>query len=114
MKKIMITNMKTKKREGLIELSSESGYLHKIGTDTYFKKGIIVDSIDNYEEVNNIPKYTRTEYAGKVRELIKERYSIEDELAIHRQKSSKIDEYIEYDKFCEDCKVRAKEILNNR
>ncbi len=96
----------------LIELSSENGYIHKIGTDTYFKKGVITDNIDNYEEVSEMPKYTRKEYIDKVRELIKEKYDIEDEIAIHRQKDTKPDEYQEYNNFVENCKIKAKEILN--
>lgn len=105
--------MKTRNIGNLIELSSENGYIHKIGTETYFKKGVIVDSIDNYEEVAEMPKYTRQEYIDKVRELIKERYTIEDELALHRQRESKLAEFEEYSQFCEECKIRAKELLNN-
>ena len=97
-----------------IELSSKYGYIHKIGTDNYFKKGIILDSVDNYEEVSEMPKYTRQEYVEKVRELIKERYSIEDEIALHRQKDVKSDEFEEYNQYCESCKVKAKELLNNK
>ena len=93
----------------LIELSSINGYVHKKGTDTYFKKGIIVGSVDDYEEVAEMPKYTHDEYVKKVRELIAERYTIEDEIAIFRQKDTKPDEYIEHNKYCEECKLKAKE-----
>lgn len=105
--------MKTKNIGNLIELSSDNGYIHKKGTETYFKKGIITDSVDNYEEVEDMPKYTRQEYVEKVRELIKERYAIEDEIALYRQKDSKPEEYKEYNQYCEDCKTKAKEILSN-
>ena len=105
--------MNTKNINNLIELSSDNGYIHKIGTDTYFKKGIIVDSIDNYEEVSEMPKYNRQEYVEKVRELIKERYTIEDEIALYRQKDIKVNEFEEYNQYCEDCKIKAKEILSN-
>ncbi len=106
--------MKIKNIGNLTELSSENGYIHKIGTDSYFKKGVVTDSVNNYEEVDEKPEYTRQEYVEKVRELIKEKYTIEDELALHRQRETKLTEFEEYTKFCEDCKTRAKELLNNK
>lgn len=106
--------MNVKNIGNLIELSSDNGYIHKIGTDTYFKKGIITGNQDDYEEVLEMPKYTRQEYIDKVRELIKERYTIEDEIAINRQRDTKAIEFEEYNTFCEECKVRAKEILSNK
>ena len=41
--------------------------------------------------------------------LIREKYSISDELALHRQRDSKPDEFTEYNAFVEDCKTQAKE-----
>ena len=41
-------------------------------------------------------------------ELIRERYSIDDEIAILRQKDTKQDEYQAWYDFCESCKVQAK------
>ena len=41
--------------------------------------------------------------------LIREKYSISDELALHRQRDSKPDEFVEYNAFVEDCKTQAKE-----
>jgi len=106
--------MDVKNIGNLIELVSETGYIHKIGTDTYFKKGMITDSVDNYEEVAEIPKYTKQEYAEKVRELIKEKYAIEDEIALYRQKDNKQEEFKEYYDYCEKCKIKAKEDLENK
>lgn len=95
--------------------SSEGKYIHRIGTETYFKRGTVLksDTVDNFEEIEELPKYTRQEYINKVRELIKEKYTIEDELAFHRQRDVKQDEFEEYNSFCESCKVKAKEILSN-
>jgi len=46
--------------ESLIEISSDAGYIHKIDSESYFKKGIIkVSDVSEYEEVLEIPKYTR-------------------------------------------------------
>lgn len=73
--------------------------------------------VEDYEELDEEPKYTNDEYKAKVRELIAEKYSIEDEIAlINNLKIDKDDyllEYDEYMKYREECKVRAKEILES-
>ena len=52
-------------------------------------------------------------YANLVSKLIRERYSVDDEMAILRQKETKPEEWQEYNAFCEDCKAKArKEIYN--
>lgn len=52
-------------------------------------------------------------YGARVSELIRERYPLDAELAILRQRDEKPDEYQAYFTFCEECKVRArKEIYN--
>ena len=47
-------------------------------------------------------------YPNLVSRLIRERYSIDDEMAILRQRDTKPDEYEAYNAFCEECKARAK------
>lgn len=111
--------------------ADEDKYLHKIGTEIYGKKITMlpVDTLDMYEEVDELPKFTKAEYEDKVRELIKEKYSIEDELAIQRKafnamftpttlseddSTNIMSEFTEYNAFVEECKVKAVEILNNR
>lgn len=47
-------------------------------------------------------------YADRVSKLIRERYSLDDELALSRQRDTKQEEFEEYFAFCEDCKVRAR------
>lgn len=42
-------------------------------------------------------------------ELIRERYSIDDEIAILRQKDTKADEFDAWYAYCEQCKAQAKE-----
>lgn len=49
------------------------------------------------------------DYNQKVVELIREKYSIDDELAIHRQRETKPNEFNEYFNYCEGCKLRAKQ-----
>ena len=50
-------------------------------------------------------------YKQRVIELIREKYSIDDELAILRQRDSKIDEFNTYNSFVEECKQIAREEL---
>lgn len=47
-------------------------------------------------------------YEERVEQLIRERYTISDELAILRQRDVKVDEFAEYYAFCEECKSIAK------
>ena len=52
-------------------------------------------------------------YPNLVSRLIRERYSMDDEMAILRQRDTKPEEYEAYNAFCEECKARArKEIYN--
>ena len=47
-------------------------------------------------------------YEERVSELIRERYSLDNELAIQRQRDTKPEEFQEYFDFCENCKRIAK------
>lgn len=94
------------------EIYSDSGkYVHRIGSEAYFKRGYLLkkDTIDMFEEVDSIP-VSSEEYKQKVRELIAEKYKIEDEIALIRQKDTKPNEFAEYDSFVESCKTKAKEL----
>lgn len=66
------------------------------------------------EEFAVMHKYEGLSYEEIVSTLIRERYSIDDELALHRQRDSKAEEFEQYYAFCEECKAKAKEILNER
>ena len=52
-------------------------------------------------------------YPNLVSRLIRERYSIDDEMAILRQRDTKPDEYETYNAFCEECKAKAKAEIYN-
>lgn len=113
-------------------LSADEGmYIHRIDSEIYGSKITMLpsDTLDMFEEVRELPKFTKSEYENKVKELIKEKYSVEEELAIQRKAfntllspmtlsedkaESVMDEYNEYNLFVEDCKVRAVEILNTK
>lgn len=56
-------------------------------------------------------KYLETKtYAQLVSDYIREKYSIDDELAILRQRDEKPDEYAAYYAYAEECKAKAKEL----
>lgn len=50
-------------------------------------------------------------YEERVVQLIREKYSINQELAIQRQSETKPDEFAEYFAYCEECKALAKKNL---
>ena len=52
-------------------------------------------------------------YANLVSKLIRERYSVDDEMAILRQKETKPEEWETYNTFCEECKAKAKAEIYN-
>lgn len=58
--------------------------------------------------------YNPIDYEDLVAKLIEEKYSINDQIAIIRQKDLKVDEYNEFYNFCEKCKVLAKNYVNER
>lgn len=100
--------------------STKGKYIHRINSDNYFKRGCILktDTIEDYEEVDELPKYTEEEYKAKVRKLIKEKYTIEDEIALINNARTEntekdLSEYLEYQQFREECKIKAKELLSN-
>ena len=48
-------------------------------------------------------------YKNRVIELVREEYSVDDELAILRQRYTKVEEFEEYNAFVESCKQQARE-----
>lgn len=47
-------------------------------------------------------------YEERVEQLIREKYSVNQELAIQRQRETKPEEFAEYFAYCEECKMLAK------
>lgn len=113
--------IKTKAIGEFIELSSDK-FIRKIGKKETDKRFIMPteDTVDMYEEVDEQPKYTEAEYKAKVRELMAQKYSIEDEIALINNMNIKeplaehIIEYDDYMTFRDECKAKAKEELENR
>ena len=56
------------------------------------------------EYVDSVPMPT---YEQRVQQIIRERYSVADELAILRQRDTKPDEFAAYFEYAEQCKTQA-------
>lgn len=69
------------------------------------KEQILNDGWKEY--VKPVAEYVPT-YEEKVEQLIRQKYTISDELAILRQRDTKPDEFNEYFNYCEECKKIAK------
>ena len=96
-------------------VAAEGKWLHRIGTEAYFKRAIMGnDGTADFEEVDEVPKYTDAEYSERVNALIRERYDESRELSILRQRDEKPTEFAEYYTYCEECKSRAKAELSAR
>lgn len=52
-------------------------------------------------------------YEELVNDFIRERYSASDEFAVIRQKDEKPEEFEAYYSYCEDCKLRARQIIES-
>lgn len=76
-------------------------------------------AIEAHDEVEKIAVYVpyseeelirnaEIEYKSKIESLIRERYSLNDELAILRQRDTKPEEFEEYNAYVEECKATAK------
>lgn len=96
-------------------VAAEGKWLHRIGTEAYFRRAIVGNAdLSEFEEVAELPKYTNEEYSTRVNELIRERYDESRELSILRQRDDKPTQFAEYFAFCEECKSRAKAELSAR
>lgn len=100
----------------LWELTTDNAHiLHRIGTDDYTKSHrATVSDPDQWEEiaVADMPPYTKAQYKEKIVTLIREKYDLDDECAILRQRYTKPDEFAEYNTYVEQCKLTAKTILS--
>ena len=114
--------MNTQYREDLKvwAISTDSEHiLHRKGSDDYatIRKAITANPED-WEEIaiEDIPPYTNAEYAAKVSELIHQKYSLDDEIALRANleddpTEKRTNEFAEYLAFRKQCKEEAKKIL---
>ena len=101
-----------------IDTDGDEFILHHIGSDNYshIRHAVVPSAdIDNWEEIAiaDIPSYTQADYKAKVIELIHQRYSIDDETAILRQRDTKPEEFAAYNTYAEECKTKARLIVKN-
>jgi len=52
--------------------------------------------------------FLKLPYPDRVSKLIRDRYSLDDELALSRQRETKQEEFEAYFAYCEECKERAR------
>lgn len=100
--------------------STDGKFIRRHGSETYFKRSMALptDREADFEEVDEVPTFTKAEYDAKVSELVRERYSDNEEFAIQRKylntingnpDAEAVEEYNAYNAYVEDCKVRAKD-----
>ena len=114
--------MNTQYREDLKvwSISTDNTHiLHRKGSDDYatIRKAITANPED-WEEIaiEDIPPYTNAQYAAKVSELIHQKYSLDDEIALRANleddpTEKRTNEFAEYLAFRKQCKEEAKKIL---
>lgn len=93
--------------------------LHRVGSDDYTPiRHTTAKDPDAWEEiaVADIPPYNEAEYKAKVKELVHERYSLDDEIALINNITAGVtakrqSEYAAYQEYRDECKRRAKEML---
>nr|DAE98689.1 MAG TPA: hypothetical protein [Caudoviricetes sp.] len=102
--------LKTTDKGQYREITTTAGYVHRLGTDVYAKVAIMMptDTETDFEEVEERDGYAPSGYEDEVVRLVRQRYDVEAELAILRQRDEKPDEFAEYYAFVEGCKTRAK------
>ena len=92
-------------------ITSDSGKYVRRRSDGLTAKAIaaMTYNADDYEEVDEMPvAFDETAYKERVERLIRERYTVADELGILRQRDTKPQEFAEYNAFAEQCKTQAK------
>lgn len=81
-----------------VEVDAETGMEGQTETTTFWEY--------EHVEVQGKPTYPKV-----VDALVRERYTISDELAIHRQREIKYDQFVEYNQFVEHCKAIARSVF---
>ena len=93
--------------------------LHFKDSDSYSPiKRLTTANPEDWEEIEigDIPPYTNAEYAAKVSELIHQKYSLDDEIALYANlkddpTEKRTNEFAEYLAFRKQCKEEAKKLL---
>lgn len=94
--------------------SDSDKYVHRLGTESYFKRSTLLpgDTADKFEEVDAVPEQPSFDYNEEVNSMIRQRYSLSEELAILRQRDTKPGEFAVYNEYAEECKAKVKAMMN--
>ena len=110
--------MEKRYKNGICHLTAAEGHiLHQIGSDTYpAVRRASTPCPDQWEEIaeDAIPAYSQADYNAAVSAKIRERYDVNAELAVLRQRDSKPEEFAAYNAYAEQCKQQAKAELAAR
>ena len=97
-----------------IELTAEKLYQKKIADEFERLKNLprneIVLTEEQIQAERELAK--KNQYENLIVSKIRQKYSINQELAILRQRDTKPEEYQEYFDYVESCKLQAKELYN--
>lgn len=93
--------------------SDSDKFVHRPGTESYFKRSTLLpgDMVEKFEEVDAIPDQS-IDYNEEVNSMIRQRYSLSEELAILRQRDTKPGEFAVYNEYAEECKSKVKAMMN--
>lgn len=128
--------IQTDKENGFVELtvSDKANILHRVGSAEYpeiRRTTVRAEDASAWEEIEQ-PAFTKAEYDAKVAELIRERYTADEEFALHRKMLNamlhpeavtldengadtvpvEVREFETYNAYVGECKAEAKELLS--
>ena len=92
-------------------ITSDSGkYVRRISDGlTATAIAAMTYNADDYEDVDEMPvTMDEAAYKAAVERLIRERYTVADELGILRQRDTKPEEFAAYNAFAEACKAQVR------
>ena len=81
---------------------------------TWYKLKEFDIEVGRTEKFVKFIRYSSLSYKQLVNIMIRKKYDIDDELAVQRQKETKIAEYQEYYNYAEECKAVAKAFIDER
>ena len=102
--------MKRYEKDGTIKPLSDI-VVSKGGMSYYNPTETMVEEAGWTEYKEEESKEQEIDYERAVVALIREKYSVDEELALLRQRDEKEDEFKDYYDYCEECKTKIKEAL---
>ena len=90
--------------------------IYPLGDDTYhFNYNIeeVIDEESNKSFNGDTVHVHSVDYDTIINAMVREKYPLDRELALHRQREIKTEEFQEYFDYCEECKQIVREALSN-